>query len=143
MKAYIKQYGPLEVGIWAGNDLFSSVADMENNYRGPAPWGFDHEVSLEGYVDDSTVPGGGYWIIKNSWGYSDNTLGDYVNNGYYLIPYGNIECHSDISRHHRRVRIIPERCTPLASVNYYGTTATDTWKGTTSAVWGTTSSSNW
>ena len=43
-------------------------------------------------VDDATVPTGGYWIIKNSWGYRRE--GD---NGYDFIPYGNIEVHNDIS----------------------------------------------
>ena len=52
---------------------------------------------LVGYQDDANVPTGGYWIIKNSWGYSNDNLTNYGNNGYYLIPYGNIEIHNDIS----------------------------------------------
>ena len=43
----------------------------------------------------ATVPTGGYWIIKNSWGYSNTNLADYGNNGYHLVPYGNIEVHND------------------------------------------------
>ena len=30
MKAYLKTTGPLEVGIWAGHDLYGSVADIES-----------------------------------------------------------------------------------------------------------------
>ena len=33
MKAYLKTCGPLEVGLWAGHDLYTSVADMIANYR--------------------------------------------------------------------------------------------------------------
>jgi autotransporter-associated beta strand protein len=116
MKADIKMYGPMEVGIWAGWDLYGSVADVEANYRTPAPWGFDHEVSLVGYCDDPAVPSGGYWIIKNSWGYSDTTITDYGNNGYDLIPYGNIEVHNDISSIN-------------GPVYYTGAMATATWNG--------------
>ena len=66
--------------------------------------------------DDSTTPTGGYWIIKNSWGYSDNTIGDYGNNGYYIIPYGDIEIHNDISA--------------ITGAAYYtGAMATVTWGG--------------
>ncbi len=118
MKSYLKTTGPLEVGIWASNDLYTSVADMKANYRAPNSSTLDHEVSLVGYVDDATCPTGGYWIIKNSWGYSDNTIGDYGNNGYYIIPYGNIEVHSDISA--------------ITGAAYYtGAMATVTWGGGT------------
>ena len=50
---------------------------------------------LVGYCDDAKVPSGGYWIIKNSWGTGRGY--DNGNNGYYYIPYGDIEVHNDIS----------------------------------------------
>ena len=58
----------MEVGCLSTNDLYTSVADLEANYRGPVN-SEDHEVSLVGFQDDANVPSGGYWIIKNSWGY--------------------------------------------------------------------------
>ncbi len=116
MKAYLKTYGPLEVGLWASHDLYTSVSDMIANYRAPDASGFDHEVSLEGYCDDASIPTGGYWIIKNSWGYSNNNLTDYGNNGYYLIPYGSLEIHNDISA-------------ITGPVYYTGAMATATWNG--------------
>ena len=127
MKTDLKLYGPMEVGCTAGNDLFGSVADVENNYRGPVN-SEDHEVSLVGYVDDTKVQSGGYWIIKNSWGYNDNVYSDYVNNGYYLIPYGNLENHNDISA--------------ITGAAYYtGAMATVTWGGGT-GTW-TSGGGNW
>ena len=45
-------------------------------------------VQLVGYVDSTTYPGGGYWIIKNSWGAGWN------GNGYGTVMYGNIERHT-------------------------------------------------
>jgi parallel beta-helix repeat protein len=35
-----------------------------------------------GYKDDPTIPSGGYWIVKNSWGT------DAQNNGWFNIAYG-------------------------------------------------------
>jgi autotransporter-associated beta strand protein len=118
MKLDLKMYGPMEVGCTASNDLYTSVADLETNYRAPVN-SEDHEVSLVGYVDDSKVPSGGYWIIKNSWGYGDNTLYDYGNDGYYIIPYGNLEIHNDISA-------------ITGAVYYTGAMLSQTWTGSAS-----------
>ena len=127
MKAALKTYGPLEVGCLSTNDLYTSVSDLETNYRGPVN-SEDHEVSLVGYYDDSKVPSGGYWVIKNSWGSSDNKLTDYGNNGYYLIPYGDIENHNDISA--------------ITGAAYYaGAMVSATWKGG-SAAW-SIAGNNW
>ena len=99
-----------EVGIWAGYDLYGSVADIYANYRPPSAAGFDHEVSLVGYCDDPNIPTGGYWIIKNSW---DTWWGQ---SGYGYIPYGNIEIHGDVSA-------------ITGAVYYTGAMATATWNG--------------
>ena len=101
------------------------------------PSGFDHEVSLVGYVDDASYPTGGYWIIKNSWGTGEGV------NGYDYIPYGNIEVHNDI-RHYRRL-YLHRTDVPVGRRPFSGTAATNTWKGMTNGVWDTTSgtSGNW
>lgn len=122
MKAYLKSQGPLLVGIWAGHDLYGSVADLKANYRAPDASGYDHQVSLVGYYDDPEVPTGGYWVIKNSWGTGGS------DNGYYFIPYGNIEIHNDISA-------------ITGPVYYTGAMAAATWKGS-SNTW-SVNANNW
>lgn len=144
MKTYLKTKGPLEVGLSADNDLFGSVADLIANYR--APGGpCDHEVSLVAYYDDASVPSGGYWVIKNSWGMGEG------NGGYDYVPYGNIEYHNDVSAITGAVNFTG----PMYRVGtcgwlqhgkeYFGSDATNTWKGTANSVWDTTSgsSANW
>jgi autotransporter-associated beta strand protein len=110
MKAYLKTVGPLEVGIWASHDLYGSPAAIKSSYRPPDGSSCDHEVSLVGYYDDASMPTGGYWVIKNSWGTGEGQA------GYDFIPYGNIEIHNDISA-------------ITGAVYYSGAMATATWNG--------------
>jgi autotransporter-associated beta strand protein len=119
MKLYLKEYGPMEVGCSASNDLYSSLADLETNYRGPVS-NMDHCVSLVGYADNAGVPSGGYWIVKNSWG----TGGGVNGSGYYYIPYNDIEAHSDINA-------------ITGAVSYTGAMKSVTWTGVGAAgpIW--------
>ena len=41
----------------------------------------NHIIALVGYQDDGVSPGGGYWILRNSWGQ------DWGEGGYMRIPY--------------------------------------------------------
>jgi len=80
IKQAIYDYGP----IWIAMDASSSSF---NNYTGGI-WtvtgsSTDHAVILAGWVDSSTVSGGGYWILRNSWGPSWGI------NGYMYISYGS------------------------------------------------------
>ena len=45
--------------------------------------GIDHQIIISGYVDDATVPGGGYWIVRNSWGTG------WGENGYFRASYAS------------------------------------------------------
>ncbi len=45
-----------------------------------------HAICLAGYQDDATVPGGGYFIVRNSWGVEwGKQCPD--NPGYGWLPY--------------------------------------------------------
>ena len=68
IKAELKLYGPMCMDICA-NDICQKTV---------ATGGCDHAVVVSGWVDDPTWAGGGYWIVKNSWGTAPN-------NGYYYL----------------------------------------------------------
>ena len=44
-----------------------------------------HATPIIGYVIDSTISGGGAFIVQNSWGTP------WGNNGYYLMPFSVIQ----------------------------------------------------
>ncbi len=92
MKEAIYNYGP----IWIALDASSSAW---NNYSGGlltetgSANNIDHAVILVGWVDSSTVAGGGYWILRNSWGTGWGINGT----GYMYITYGSdlVGCDAD------------------------------------------------
>jgi hypothetical protein len=51
-----------------------------------------HAMCIVGYEDDPSVPGGGYFIIRNSWG-EDWGQGSKVAPGYGRLPYRYLEAY--------------------------------------------------
>jgi autotransporter-associated beta strand protein len=140
IKAMLKQYGPMMTAV-NGIEMYSSVASL-SNYIGVTP-GVDHAVELVGYQDDVSLPTGGYWIIKNSWG---TGFGDA---GIGYVPYGNLEFHNDLVAINTPMYYTGAMYhVAVAGTNgtdYYGTAATNTWKGTTNGTWDTSAGTinNW
>ncbi|MBN2024716.1 MAG: autotransporter-associated beta strand repeat-containing protein [Pirellulales bacterium] len=102
MKDGLKMYGPMTVTMTADNDFYYP--------SGGLPRG-GHAVLIVGFHDDVNVPGGGYWIIKNSWGTG------WADGGYGKISYA--------ARPRR-----PSDANALTGPVYYtGSMATATWTG--------------
>ncbi len=74
IKADLKIDGPLSACIYSG-DLNSETLGTSS---------LDHAILIVGYVDNSSWAGGGYFIIKNSWGATWN------GNGFGDVAYSNI-----------------------------------------------------
>ncbi|MGD0518637.1 MAG: C1 family peptidase, partial [Thermoguttaceae bacterium] len=126
IKAALKTYGPSAICLNASNDLYGSVSALiaTINAGTTTPTTDNgHEVVLVGYVDDSSLSCGGYWIIKNSWGTG------YGTNGYYYVPYGYLEIHDSTYG-------------LTGSVYYTGSMGTATWSGS-SGTWVKGESTNW
>ncbi|MBI1862188.1 MAG: hypothetical protein HYR96_14840 [Deltaproteobacteria bacterium] len=75
MKEALLQYGTLSVTVHAFNTSGPNV------YTSCAAGWTNHMVNIEGWVDDPRYNGGGYWIMRNSWGL---TFGD---QGYAKVAY--------------------------------------------------------
>ncbi len=102
IKDYLHTYGPLLGTMnthydwyWPVEPVGSSetpeelVGSYELSDPGQTGW-INHAVTVAGYHDDPAVEGGGYWIVKNSWGV---LWGD---DGYGYIRYGVLEAHHRI-----------------------------------------------
>ena len=81
VKALVKADGPLKFGIDSGD--FYTGGSWSGSETGVA-----HSVVIVGYQDNVNVPGGGYLIIKDSYGTSGGwpTLGT----GYEAVPYAGL-----------------------------------------------------
>ncbi len=108
IKGYLQTYGPVEAAIDAETDFFNPTdppiyddgilagvgsdavprgISLSSPIDGPRGATLDHAVLITGYTDDPSVPGGGYWHVKNSWGSTWGPTGD----GYGYISYATME----------------------------------------------------
>lgn len=71
--------GPVVTTLDVYEDFFSYQEGIYEYATGPLAGG--HAVLIVGYVDDESVNGGGYFIVKNSWGT------DWGEGGYFNIAY--------------------------------------------------------
>lgn len=82
MKSAIYNYGPIWVGVDAASSAWSNYTGgifTESGYI------WDHCVVLVGWCDSAAVSGGGYWIVRNSWGLGWGIGGT----GYMYLSYGS------------------------------------------------------
>lgn len=77
IKQALITHGPISVDI---NGSLSNTKEVIKNCGSTSQ---NHMVNIEGYVDspDYADYGGGYWIVRNSWGK------DWGDNGYFKIVY--------------------------------------------------------
>ena len=80
IKQALVNHGPLVTGMDVYTDFKSYSSGVYRHTSGV--WEGGHAVLITGYVDNPGVPGGGYFIAKNSWG---TTWGPY--GGYFAIAY--------------------------------------------------------
>jgi autotransporter-associated beta strand protein len=84
IKADLKNYGPIAVAIQVANDWYNPS---------PGSYSGGHEVVITGYHDNvgsESAPGGGYFIVKNSWSSTWN------GNGYAEIAYATLSNNRDL-----------------------------------------------
>jgi C1A family cysteine protease len=80
IKQALVYHGPLVTAFDVYTDFKSYSGGVYRHEWGNLEGG--HAVLLTGYVDDISVPGGGYFIAKNSWGTGWGPYG-----GYFAIAY--------------------------------------------------------
>ncbi len=88
IKTQLMEEGPVIVHMKATDPfkLWGSLTDNPNSYYPDFKkvYGYNHVVIIVGWVDDSSIKNGGYWIIKNSWGEH------WGYNGYFNIEYNSL-----------------------------------------------------
>lgn len=80
IKSAVMTYGPVSVDIRADRNLGNYGGGVFTSCGGTST---NHMVVIEGWVDDEKYKanGGGYWVVRNSWGTS------WGEGGYFKIVY--------------------------------------------------------
>ena len=74
LKKYLNRGIPVPCGI-----LHKGFA---NNPSGDGHW-----ITVVGYEDDDSAPGGGYWIVHDPWGEIDHASGYYISSNGKSLKY--------------------------------------------------------
>ena len=69
-----------------GTFTFPPTCERDGRLASSVRWQGRHGVLLVGYVDDSSYTGGGYFIVRNSYGKN------WGEGGYGKMPYAYLEC---------------------------------------------------
>ena len=123
IKSCLKAYGPLTLRCEVDNDWYDPAPSAN---RG------NHAVVIVGYHDNlpgENAPGGGYSIIKNSWGDGWN------GNGYGEISYAARPTYEDYSWIPFWPQYNVNVCGNTGQVYFTGAMATVTWNGGASGAW--------
>jgi hypothetical protein len=81
IKYIIMTYGPVDSVMAVYEDFYYDYRSGIYQYDRNSPFRTFHGVVIAGWVDDISLPTGGYWIVKNCWGES------WGENGYFRIAY--------------------------------------------------------
>jgi hypothetical protein len=81
IKYLLMSYGPVDAVMAVYEDFYFNYTSGVYIYDGTAPLRTYHGVVIAGWVDDNSIPGGGYWIVKNCWGTQ------WGENGYFRIAF--------------------------------------------------------
>ena len=82
IKNAIYNYGPIWISVDASSNAWNNYSTGVFTESSPAGV-TDHAVVLVGWHDSTSVAGGGFWILRNSWGPSWGL------SGYMYISYGS------------------------------------------------------
>ncbi|HKZ17330.1 MAG TPA: C1 family peptidase [Geobacteraceae bacterium] len=88
LKNALFTYGPLVTTMNVYSDYYSYKSGVYTYTSGSMQGG--HGVLLVGYTDDANIPGGGYFIVKNSWGTGWGEPGGSDTGGYFRIAYSEL-----------------------------------------------------
>jgi len=82
VKRAIYNYGPVWITVDASSSAWQNYGGGVLTETSPAGY-TDHAVVLVGWVDSTEISGGGFWILRNSWG------SNWGVSGYMYISYGS------------------------------------------------------
>lgn len=94
LRAVLAEGAPIAFSVWVFDSSAYRYTYDVGDLRLPLPGEekYGHAMCMVGYVDDAETPGGGYFIVRNSWGPEFGIKGQ-VAPGYCRIPYEYVTRH--------------------------------------------------
>lgn len=95
LRALLASEHPIAFVVPVYTYWFNQFISMSGDIRMPLPFESkndkegQHAMCMVGYTDDLDVPGGGYFLVRNSWG-SNWAKNSMIEPGYARIPYAYI-----------------------------------------------------
>jgi hypothetical protein len=91
IRTAISELHPVAIGIpvyasWYESGVVRKYGNITVPLPGEVPDPIGHAITLVGYEDNADYAGGGYFIVRNSWGKNWATSGVF-GSGYGTIPY--------------------------------------------------------
>ena len=71
---------------WMQSAVVRKYGNITMPIPGEVPESIGHAVALAGFEDDPQFAGGGYFIVRNSWGLNWGTASP-LGSGYGTLPY--------------------------------------------------------
>jgi C1A family cysteine protease len=88
LKNAVYTYGPVVVAMNVYSDFYAYRSGVYTYTTGAYEGG--HAILVVGYADDASSPGGGYFIVKNSWGTGWGEPFGADAGGYFRIGYSEL-----------------------------------------------------
>jgi C1A family cysteine protease len=88
LKNAVYTYGPIVVAMNVYSDFYAYRSGIYTHTTGTYEGG--HAILVVGYADEASSPGGGYFIVKNSWGTGWGEPFGTDAGGYFRIGYSEL-----------------------------------------------------
>jgi hypothetical protein len=146
VKNALYTYGPLVASMKVYSD-FSTYSGGVYSYT-TGPYEGAHAILIIGYADDATVSGGGYFIVKNSWGQKWGEPFANQTGGYFRIAYSETTSPVQFAQNVLAYDAAVQTCSygiSSSSASLAGAGGTGSFSVTTSSscTWSAKSSASW
>lgn len=146
LKNAIYTYGPVIANMAVYSDFYAYRSGIYSHTGGTLQG--NHAILIIGYTDDATVPGGGYFIVKNSWGTGWGEGFGSDPGGFFRIAYSELTSPVQFGSHALAYNFSTPTCyyaigTTSATVSAAAASGSFSVTAGSTCTWGAKSGATW